>query len=135
MSSNFGRNNFQTHRIGLYYVAYELSKSEPNVEIDSTDSSYGHIRMQKNGREIKIMVKALSSVDPVPFSTDFNLIDRFEHLIICCGVYDRNITLYKLPIDYVKKEISSNVGKDGKTNYWLDPPKYKNYKVASLNFP
>lgn len=135
MNSNTGRNNFQTHRLGLYHAAFEFSKTEPNVEIDTNISKFGHIRIQKGGKEYRIMVKALSSGEPVPFNTDYDIINNFYFLVVCTGVYDNIITLYKLPIKYVSERVSSNVDKDGKTNYWLDHPYYRSFKVSALTIP
>ena len=68
MNKNQIKNNFITHRIGLYKVAYDLSKNGNNVEIDTTASKFGHIVIHKNDEDVYVMVKALTTLDPVPFS-------------------------------------------------------------------
>lgn len=135
MDKGQGKNNFITHRIGLYKVAYDLSKEGNNVEIDTSASKMGHIVVHKDNEDIYVMVKALTNMVPVPFSTDFELTGKFDYLVVCVGVYEEVITYYKLDMQYVRNEISSNTGKDGKINYWLDPPKYRNFGVSSLAFP
>ena len=130
-----GKNNFITHRIGLYKVAYDLSKNGNNVEIDTSASKFGHIVIHKDDEDIYVMVKALTNMDPVPFSSDFEITSKFDYLVVCVGVYGEDIYYYKLDMQHVRDEISSNTGKDGKINYWLDPLKYKRYKVNSLAFP
>ena len=135
MDKNQGKNNFITHRIGLYKVAYDLSRNGNNVEIDTSASKFGHIVIQKDNEDIYVMVKALTNLDPVPFSSDFDITSKFGYLVVCVGVYGAEISYYKLDMKYVRNEISSNTGKDGKINYWLDPTKYRAYKVNSLAFP
>ena len=135
MDKNQGKNNFITHRIGLYKVAYDLSREGNNVEIDTSASKFGHIVIHKDDQDIYVMVKALTSLAPVPFASDFELTSKFDYLVVCAGVYEGAISYYKLDMQYVRNEISSNTGKDGKINYWLDPPKYRNFGVSSLAFP
>jgi hypothetical protein len=135
MNKKQGKNNFITHRIGLYKVAYDLSKEGNNVEIDTSASKFGHIVIHKDDEDIYVMVKALTNLDPVPFSSDFEITSKFDYLVVCVGVYEEEISFYKLDMQYVRGKISSNTGKDGKINYWLDPPDYRGYKVSSLEFP
>ena len=135
MNKNQGKNNFITHRIGLYKVAYDLSRNGNNVEIDTSASKFGHIVIHKDDEDVYVMVKALTNLDPVPFSSDFEITSKFDYLVVCVGVYEAEVSYYKLDMQYVRKEISSNTGKDGKINYWLDQPKYRYYKVNSLAFP
>lgn len=134
MTENKGKNNFITHRIGLYKVAYDLSKEGNNVEIDTMSTKSGHIVIHRDDKDIYVMIKALSKSDAVPFASDFEITNRFDHLVICVDVYEENMSYYNLDMQYVRNEISSNIGKDVKVNYWLDPPKYKNFKVNSLVF-
>jgi hypothetical protein len=128
------KNNFITHRIGLYKVAYDLSKEGNNVEIDTSASKSGHIVIHKDEKDVYVMVKALTKLAPVPFASDFEITSKFDHLIICVDVYEEGISYYSLDMQYVRNEISPNTGKDGKINYWLDPHKYKQFKVNSLVF-
>ena len=134
MVKNKGKNNFITHRIGLYKVAYDLSKEGNNVEIDTSVSKWGHIVIHKDEKDIYVMVKALTKLDPVPFASDFEITSRFDYLVICVGVYEDSISYFQLDMQYARDEISSNVGKNGKINYWLDTPKYTQFKVNSIVF-
>lgn len=134
MAEKKGKNNLITHRIGLYKVAYDLSREGYNVEIDTSATKSGHIVIHKNDKDIYVMVKPLSKLSPVSFTGDFELTNRFDYLVVCVDVYEDSISYYKLDMQQARDEITSNVGKNGNTDYWLDPPKYRNFKVDSLVF-
>lgn len=128
-------NNLITHKIGLYYTAYLLSREEKKVEIDTAHSNQGHLKVMTSKKEYMVLSKTLSKLDPVPLDeNDVDQLSNFDYMIVCTGAYEDIIHAYQVPISIVKEKIHSNIGANGKTNYWLEPKEYLNFEVKSFNF-
>jgi uncharacterized membrane protein YiaA len=135
MEANKGKNNFITHAIGLYKAAYDLSRDGYQVKIDTSASKSGHIKIQKDGKDFYVMIKALTDLVPVPFASDYEITEKFDHLLICVGVYNELISYYKLDMQYARSKIIQNINKNGEVNHWMNVPEYEEFKVNSLIFP
>lgn len=128
------RNNYVTHKLGLYLTAYLLSRNGFLVDIDKVLSRNGHIKITKGERSDLILSKSLSEMTAVPFTSgEINKIDRFTSMILCVGVYHKRPTFYQLPIEVVKKCVHSNVGNNSRLNYWLEHDEYQIYKMNSAD--
>lgn len=127
------KNNFITHRVALYNVAYVLSKESYNVEIDTSLSKYGNIAIHKNEKDIFVIVKSLSEFNEAIFSSN-ELKSNFNYVVICVKVYEKNISYYKLDMQYVKDEAKPDPREDRNKEYYLAKDKYTKFKVDSLSF-
>ena len=135
MEANKGKNNLITHAIGLYKAAYDLSRDGYQVKIDTSASKSGHIKIQKEGKDFYVMIKALTDLVSVPFASDYQITEKFDHLLICVGVYNELISYYKLDMQYARSKIIQNLDKNGEVNHWMNVPEYEGFKVNSLIFP
>lgn len=135
MEANKGKNNLITHAIGLYKAAYDLSRDGYQVKIDTSASKSGHIKIQKEGKDFYVMIKALTDLVPVPFASDYEITEKFDHLLICVGVYNELISYYKLDMQYARSKIIQNIDKNGEVSHWMNVPEYEEFKVNSLIFP
>lgn len=135
MEANKGKNNLITHAIGLYKAAYDLSRDGYQVKIDTSASKSGHIKIQKDGKDFYVMIKALTDLVPVPFASDYEITEKFDHLLICVGVYNELISYYKLDMQYARSKIIQNIDKNGEVSHWMNVTEYEEFKVNSLIFP
>ncbi len=111
--------------IGLYYVCYELSRRGWNVLTTSRNArGVDVVIYNQSGTETHtIQVKSLAGRNAVGGMNPENQIAEF--LIVCRKVFEDKPECFIARIDEIKNLITSNVGKDGKTKYWLN---YKNYE-------
>ena len=135
MEANKGKNNLITHAIGLYKAAYDLSRDGYQVKINTSASKSGHIKIQKEGKDFYVMIKALTDLVSVPFASDYQITEKFDHLLICVGVYNELISYYKLDMQYARSKIIQNIDKNGEVSHWMNVTEYEEFKVNSLIFP
>lgn len=129
-------NNFITHRLGLYKTAFDLSEDGNLVDIDYSVSGHGHLSVNNGNHDYRILVKALTNVDPIPISqNEYDNFGNFTHIFLTTGVYSKNYDLFSLPINEAKKLIKSNYSPDGKENLWIDTEKYSKFKVSKFTLP
>lgn len=121
-----------TGNIGMYYVAYELSRLGWNV-LPTSRNAYGVdivIYDQSAQKTSTIQVKSLSKRNAVPIGSSLtNLIAKY--LVVVRDVQQANPTVYVAEIDdKLKASITPNFTRDGqhKKVYWLE---YKVYEQFS----
>jgi len=130
-------NNFITHRLGLYKIAYELTDDGNFINIDYSVFKNGHILVKKGKEYFRILTKALSGLVPIPISEkEFNSLDKFTHIFLITGVYtknyDKNYERFSIPMGVAKTIIKPNYSPDGKPNHWIDQSQYSNFKVSKF---
>lgn len=133
VEENYEKNNFITHRVALYNVAYVLSKKGYDIEIDTSLSKYGHIVIHKDKGDISVIIKSLSKLYDAIFSSN-ELKSEFKYVIVCVNVYEEKISYYKLDMQYVKNESEPSPREEGKKEYYLAKDKYTKFKVDSMLF-
>lgn len=130
MGKEIKKDNFVTHQIGLHYTSYLLSKNGIRLSIDNSVSDHGHISMRVDKKDIAVMSKSLSELVPIPFTqNEIVNMDKFDFIFLVVGVYYENPTLYKIPVSIAKERMKNNVGKNGKTDYWIDVEKYREFQI------
>jgi hypothetical protein len=134
---NMATNNFITHRLGLYKIAYDLSKDGNLINIDYSVSKRGHILVKKKNENYLIMTKVLSKLNPIPISeNEFNSLDKFTHIFLITGICtencDKNYERFSIPMGDAKTMIKTNYSPDGKPNHWIDQSQYSNFKVSKF---
>jgi len=130
-------NNFITHRLGLYKIAYDLTEDGNFIDIDYSVSTHGHILVKKGKEYFKILTKALSDLAPIPISeNEFNSLDKFTHIFLITGICtencDKNYEQFSIPMGVAKTMIKTNYSPDGKPNHWIDQSQYSNFKVSKF---
>jgi len=130
-------NNFITHRLGLYKIAYDLSKDGNLIDIDYSVSEHGHILVKKKNENYLIMTKVLSKLNPIPISeNEFNSLDKFTHIFLITGICtencDKNYERFSIPMNVAKTMIDPNYDKNGKLKHWIHPSQYLNFKVSKF---
>ena len=129
-------NNFITHRLGLYKAAFDLSEDGNLVNVDYSVSEHGHLLVKKDRDDYRILIKALTNVDPIPISQkELDNFDKFTHIFLTTGIYTKNYELFSIPINEAKKLIKTNFGPDGTENRWIDTDKYSKFKVSKFTLP
>lgn len=111
--------------IGLYYVAYKLSKLGWNVMPTSRNArGIDIICFSMDGRSmLTCQVKALSKRNPVPLGKNLDYI-MADFWIIVNNVSTNSPNAYILKPEEVKK-LSHRGEKDGRVSYWLQPREYE----------
>jgi hypothetical protein len=126
-------NNFITHRLGLYKIAYDLSEDGNLIDIDYSVSEHGHILVKKKNENYLIMTKVLSELDPIPISeNEKNNLENFTHIFLITGIYNKNYELFSIPMNVAKTMIDHNYDKNGKLKHWIHPSQYLNFKVSKF---
>ena len=126
-------NNFITHRLGLYKIAYDLTEDGNFIDIDYSVSTHGHILVKKDKEYFGILTKVLSDLVPIPISeNEFNSLDKFTHIFLITGIHTKNYERFSIPMDVAKTMIKINYSPDGKPNHWIDQSEYSNFKVSKF---
>jgi len=126
-------NNFITHRLGLYKIAYDLSEDGNLINIDYSVSEHGHILVMKKNENYLIMTKVLSELDPIPISdNEYNNLNKFTHIFLITGIYNKNYELFSIPMGNATTMIATNKAKNGKPNHWIHPSQYSIFKVSKF---
>ncbi|MCM3566236.1 hypothetical protein [Hydrogenophaga intermedia] len=113
-----------TGNVGLYYCCYRLSLMGWNVMPTARNARGVDVIAydQVASRMISIQVKALSARAAVPLGTSLDKV-MGQYWVILNRVATAPTAFILEPAE-VKALAKCNV-KDGKSTYWLDPPKYE----------
>jgi hypothetical protein len=126
-------NNFITHRLGLYKIAYDLTEDGNFIDIDYSVSTHGHILVKKGKEYFKILTKALSDLAPIPISqNEFDNLGKFTHIFLITGIYTKNYERFSIPMGVAMTMIKTNYGQDRKPKHWIDQTQYPNFKVSKF---
>lgn len=128
-------NNQLVGNIGLYYIAYELSKDGWNVLLTSRNAKGVDIVIynQKATKMHTIQVKALSRRSvPVPLGKKLDTLIA-KYIIICSDIKSCIDKKRERPEVFVAKvrEIKGKIHrgkKNGKVSYWLQPVAYTPFR-------
>jgi len=118
-----GSGNHTVGNVGLYFVAYRLSRLGWNVMPTARNARGVDLiaYSEQAKRKVAIQVKALSRASPVPLGQTLSNVGS-DYWIICRNV-SAEPECFVLTPDEVRG-LAHRGEKDGRVSYWLQPKQY-----------